>query len=330
MNTKENLEKITSTVNEVIESDNYNKNILPFQTPEDKRRIKRFKEAMYKKKDPFGVYKALQKYKTEVFPGNLSKEIQIQHGDAKFTTQTLSRMGLIDAAANISPAVEKAERLRNDALKIAMSTLDNPNASVAAKKAAAEKYNSIAKGLRGQLKGTEGQGLVNFQLLKVDDSGNYKKLKDISFDPKKGLVDSDLDLSKITKEQANDLIAQGKKKLDIEAVKLKTGVTTAYKIERPESAKLKDAFKKFGKYATQIAKPAIKVGSRVVGPFIPVAGTAATLMGVADTAKAAEQGYTSPDELGAAYYLGPEGAKGLDALKEKVRGQIDETEEFVP
>lgn len=44
-------------------------------------------------------------------------KIQIQHGDAKFTTQTLGRMGLIDAAANISPAVEKAERLRNDALK---------------------------------------------------------------------------------------------------------------------------------------------------------------------------------------------------------------------
>ncbi len=54
------------------------------------------------------------------------------------------------------------------------------------------------------------------------------------------------------------------------------------------------------------------------------------VMGGADVAKAAEQGFTSPDELGAAYYLGPEGAKGLDALKEKVRGQIDETEEFVP
>ena len=52
--------------------------------------------------------------------------------------------------------------------------------------------------------------------------------------------------------------------------------------------------------------------------------------GAYDVAEAAEQGYTSPDELGAAYYLGPEGAKGLDALKEKVRGQIDETEEFVP
>ena len=320
------IEQAKNLVKQVAISEVYKDNVLPFQTDEYKLKIKRLKAKQYKLKDPFGVYKALQKYKTEVFPGNLSKEIQIQHGDAKFTTQTLSRMGLIDAAANISPAVEKAERLRNDALKIAMSTLNNPNASVAAKKAAAEKFNSIAKGLRGQLKGTEGQGLVNFQLLEVDDSGNYKKLKDISFNPKKGLVDSDLDLSKITKEQADDLIAQGKKKLDIEAVKLKTGVTTADKIERPESAKLKDAFKKFGKYAKQIAKPVV----RVAAPFVPFVGPIGVGMGVSDTAKAAEQGFTSPDELALAYLAGPEAAKGLDALKEKVRGQIDETEEFVP
>jgi len=320
------IEQAKNLVKQVAISEVYKDNVLPFQTDEYKLKIKRLKAKQYKLKDPFGVYKALQKYKTEVFPGNLSKEIQIQHGDAKFTTQTLSRMGLIDAAANISPAVEKAERLRNNALKIAMSTLDNPNASVAAKKAAAEKYNSIAKGLRGQLKGTEGQGLINFQLLEVDNSGKYKKLKDISFNPKKGLVDSDLDLSKITKEQANDLIAKGKKKLDIEALKLKTGVTTADKIERPEKAKLKDAFKTFGKYAKQIARPVV----RVAAPFVPFVGPIGVGMGVSDTAKAAEQGYTSPDELALAYLAGPEAAKGLDALKEKVRGQIDETEEFVP
>ena len=320
------IEQAKNLVKQIAISEVYKDNVLPFQTDEYKLKIKRLKAKQYKLKDPYGVYKALQEYKTKVFPGNLSKEIQIQHGDAKFTTQTLSRMGLIDAAANISPAVERAERLRNDALKRAMSTLDNPNASVAAKKAAAEKYNSIAKGLRGQLKGTEGQGLINFQLLEVDNSGKYKKLKDISFNPKKGLVDSDLDLSKITKEQANDLIAKGKKKLDIEALKLKTGVTTADKIERPEKAKLKDAFKTFGKYAKQIARPVV----RVAAPFVPFVGPIGVGMGVSDTAKAAEQGYTSPDELALAYLAGPEAAKGLDALKEKVSGQIDETEEFVP
>ena len=322
------INQLKDLVEQIAVSDVYANNVLPFQTDEYKRKIKRFKEAQYKKKDPFGVYKALQKYKTEVFPGDYSKQVQIQHGDAKFTAQTLSRMGLIDAAANISPEVEKAERLRNNALKTTMATLDNPNASVAAKKAAAEKYNSIAKGLRGQLKGTPGQGFVNFQLLEVDDSGNYKKLKDISFDPKKGLVDSDLDLSKITKEEANDLIAKGKKKLDLEAIKLKTGLNlkTADQAPEPEKSKTRNMFKQFGKYAKQIAKPIV----RVAAPFVPVLGTAGMVMGGADVAKAAEQGFTSPDELGAAYLFGPEAAKGLDSLKDRVRGQRDETEEFVP
>ena len=324
--------QLKDLVEQIAVSDVYSNNVLPFQTDEYKRKIKRLKEAQYKKKDPFGVYKALQKYKTEVFPGDYSKRVQIQHGDAKFTAQTLSKMGLIDAAANISPEVEKAERLRNNALKKTLATLDNPNASVAAKKAAADEFNSIAKGLRGQLKGTPGQGFVNFQLLEVDDSGNYKKLKDISFDPKKGLIDSDLDLSKITKEQADDLIARGKKKLDVEAVKLKTGLNlkTASQAPEPEKSKTRNMFKKFGKYAKQIAGPTIKVGSRIVGPFVPVLGYGAVGLGAMDTAKAAEQGFTDPDELALAYLAGPEAAKGLDSLKDRVRGQIDETEEFVP
>ena len=107
---------------------------------------------------------------------------------------------------------------------------------------------------------------------------------------------------------------------------LSPDLTTADKIERPENAKLRDKFKMFGKYAKQIAKPIV----RVAAPFVPVLGTAGMVMGGADVAKAAEQGFTSPDELGAAYLFGPEAAKGLDSLKDRVRGQRDETEEFVP
>ena len=59
---------------------------------------------------------------------------------------------------------------------------------ILAKKQAAEKYNSIVKGLRGQLKGTNVQGFVNFETFDVDDKGNYKKTKDIGFDPKKGMA----------------------------------------------------------------------------------------------------------------------------------------------
>ena len=127
-------------------------------------------------------------------------------------------------------------------------------------------------------------------------------------------------------EQQAKLAKEAEERKRAEEAKKIPGVTTADKIERPESAKLKDAFKKFGKYAKQIAKPVV----RVAAPFVPFVGPIGVGMGVSDTAKAAEQGFTSPDELALAYLAGPEAAKGLDALKEKVRGQIDETEEFVP
>ena len=259
------IEQAKNLVEQIAVSDVYKDNVLPFQTDEYKLKIRRLKDKMYRQKDPFGIYEKLSDYKSKIFPEGMAKKIQIQHGDAKFTTQTLSRMGLIDAAANISPEVQRVEKLRSNALKIALATLNNPDASVAAKKAAAEKYNSIAKGLRGQLKGTEGQGLVNFQLLEVDDSGNYKKLKDISFDPKRGLVDSDLDLSKITKEEANELIAKGKKKLDLEAINLKTGLNlkTADKAPIPEKTKTINMFKQFNENmnnAKQKIKTAINQG----------------------------------------------------------------------
>ena len=242
--TKENLEKIKTNISEVIDSDNYNKNILPFQTSEEKRKIRRYKEASYKRKDPFRIYYKLSRYKGEKFPGSLSKDVVIQHGQPKFTTQTLSKFALIPSTVNISETVEKVERLRNNALKIALATLNNKNADVATKKAAAEKYNSIARGLRGQLKG-EASGVVNFELLEVDDKGNFKKIKDIGFDSTKALVASNKDLSKITKLEAEELIKAGKKKIDIEALKLTTGVKPLSSITRPKDALLRDEFKAF-------------------------------------------------------------------------------------
>ena len=111
----------------------------------------------------------------------------------------------------------------------------------------------------------------------------------------------------------------------IEEAKKIPGVTTADKIERPESAKLKDAFKKFGKYAKTIARPVV----RVVSPFVPIVGTAGTLMGVADVAEAAKRDLTN-EELGIAYLAGPDVAQKYSEFKESVRGKADETEEFVP
>jgi len=79
------------------------------------------------------------------------------------------------------------------------------------------------KGLRGQLKGTEGQGLVNFELLKLDEAGNAVRLKDVGFNPNKGLAYGDelgeLDFAKISQEQADQIIALGKKKIDLELLR---------------------------------------------------------------------------------------------------------------
>jgi hypothetical protein len=88
---------------------------------------------------------------------------------------------------------------------------------------------------------------------------------------------------------------------------------------------IKKATEKYGKYAKAIARPVF----RAAAPFIPFVGTAGMVMGGADVAKASE--FTQkPDELAAAYLFGPEGAKGLASLKNKVRGKSDEFEEFVP
>ena len=350
--TKENLEKIKTTVGQVVDSDNYNKNILPFQTSEEKRRIRRFKEASYKKKDPFRIYYQLSRYKGDKFPGSLSKDIVIQHGQPKFTTQTLNKFALIPSTVNISDTVEKVERLRNNALKIALATLNNKNADVATKKAAAEKYNSIAKGLRGQLKG-EASGVVNFELLEVDDKGNFKKIKDIGFNPTKALVASDKDLSKLTKLEAEELLKAGKKKIDIEALKLTTDVKPLSRIDRPEKAltteRFKTAFKNYDNldpttYPSKtyvrdelkkvplepkanpikdfdipkgtILKGLAKGTLRAVAPFVPFVGAMGVALGVSDVAKAREEGLEG-EELGIAYFVGPDLAKKYSEFKDR-------------
>ena len=235
--TKENLNLVKSKIDDITKSAAYKDKAKVFKGPVEQRMIRRSKEAMYRKQDPYGIYKALQKYKTEKFPGTMSKDIVLQHGDAKFTTQTLSRMGLIPSKVNISPAVERIERLRNKALRDAMVKLNNPIRSKADKQSIIDQLNSTYTGLKNQLKGTDGQGLVNFQTLKLDDAGNVVKLKDVGFNPKKGLAYGDelgeLDFANITKEQANKIINLGKRKIDLDLLKRQTGLITADKLKNP-------------------------------------------------------------------------------------------------
>ena len=242
------IQQLRNLIIDIAESNIYKDNVTPFQSPDQKRAIKRAKAATYREKDPFNVYKRLQEYKTEKFP-ELSREIQIQHGQPKFTTQTLSRFGLIPQSTNVNEEIQKIEGIRNNEVKILNSKLKNPNTSIEDKKQIIEEFNNKMKGLRGQLKGTPAQGLVNFELYKIDDSGSITKLKDTGFDPKKGMAYGkelgDLDLSKITKEQADEIIALGKKKIDLDLLQKTTpGLTTAEKLARPESAIESEMFTK--------------------------------------------------------------------------------------
>ena len=247
--TEENLNNLKNQIADVIDSDNYKENIKPFQTDAERLAANRFKQSLYRKQDPFRIYETLQEYKTKKFP-DLSYDENIQHGQSKFSTQTLSRFGLLPREYNVKGPIKKIERIRDNYLKTTLATLDNPNATAAAKKAAAEKYNSIVKGLRGQLKGTPVQGYVNFETFEVDNKGNYKKVKDIGFDPKKGMAFGDelgdLDLSKITREQADEIIALGKKKIDLDLLqKTIPNLTTADQAPTPDKVKTRNMFKDF-------------------------------------------------------------------------------------
>ncbi len=99
--------------------------------------------------------------------------------------------------------------------------------------------------------------------------------------------------------------------------------------ETPKSPRGKEIVRKAAEKFGSFAKPISKVALRAVSPFVPVLGTAGMVMGGADVAKAAEQGLRN-EELGIAYLAGPEVAQNYANLKERVRGQKDETEAFVP
>jgi hypothetical protein len=210
--TEKNFKIIKEKIDDVVTSNVYKNKARVYKTPEDFRKLRRLKESIYRKKDPFGVYEKLRRFKAKIFPGDFSKDIQIQHGQPKFTTQSLNRFGFIDKDVNISPAVEFTERIRNEEVGKLLNRLKTKR-PLEIKKSLIEDFNNKMKALKGQLKGTKGQGLVNFELFKIDNQGKVSKLKDVGFNPKKGLVASDEDLSKITKERANQLIKEGKKKI---------------------------------------------------------------------------------------------------------------------
>ena len=277
--TEENLQKITNQIDDIVTGNLYKNKAKKFKTEEQFRKLRRLKDAMYRKKDPYGIYEKLRKYKSKIFPGDASKDIQIQHGQPKFSTQTLSRFGFIPKDVNVSPEVEMVERIRNEKLATIQKRLKNTNLSIGQKADLIEEFNDTMKGLRGQLKGTPAQGLVNFELLDIDQDGNVTKLKDTGFDPKRGLVESDEDLSKITKERADELIKLGKQKIDSEAVRL--NLIPADKISTPEKTKTREMFEQANKRLSDGPTLGMNLGlGKALGSVLKYVPTPAATVGL--------------------------------------------------
>ena len=110
---------------------------------------------------------------------------------------------------------------------------------------------------------------------------------EVSFDPKKGLVASDEDLSKITKERADELIKLGKQKIDAEAVRLK--LIPADQISTPEKSKVREMFQTAFKKVPKKGKVGL---------------AAATIAGIAGKGIADEPPIKYNDEIGA--FVNPE------------------------
>tara|TARA_Y100001951_G_C11292417_1_gene273129 strand:- start:706 stop:2352 length:1647 start_codon:yes stop_codon:yes gene_type:complete len=147
-----------------------------------------------------------------------------------------------------------------------------------------------------------------------------------------------------------------KKISNIEKLKTLPGITTASKIDRPEGALLRDEFKAFTaklknydnldptSYPSKtyvrdelkkvpieskinkikdidiptstILKGLGKGTIRAVAPFIPFVGAVGVALGVSDVAKAKDEGLEG-EELGIAYFLGPELAKKYSDYKDR-------------
>ena len=226
--TMDNLNKIKADVDRVVSSSEYREKIKPFRTEEETRQFKRDKAAVYRKQDPYRVYERLSKYKTFKYP-NLSKDLVIHHSQPKFKSQMLSRFSLIPASINRSEPMMKIEAARNAIISNRDSLLQNPNLTFNERKRIVDETNAKQMRLKNNIKGPI-SGLVDFELADIDAKGNITT-KSKGFDTRKGMTFADelgdLDLSKITQEQADELVELGKKNIDLQALSKVKGVSFA-------------------------------------------------------------------------------------------------------
>ena len=335
--TMDNLNKIKADVNRVVSSSEYGEKIKPFRTEEETRQFKRDKAAVYRKQDPYRVYERLSKYKTFKYP-NISKDIIIHHSQPKFKSQMLSRFSLIPQSLNISEPMLKAEAARNAIIANRDMLLQNPDLSLDERKKIIDETNAKQTRLKNNLKGPV-KGLIDFELLEVDAAGNVST-KSKGFDTRKGMTFADelgdLDLSKITQEQADELLELGKKNIDLQALSKIKGVSFASQLNSRVPL-LQDLFDMARSIPDDLMKKNyLKAGGKLLGlAFTPVIAydTYKAYEEGKPVLEALEQGFIGTDLIGATkrlVALTPEEREARSVVKQdEMTQQIAQDESFL-
>ena len=335
--TMDSLNKIKANVDRVVSSSEYREKIKPFRTEEETRQFKRDKAAVYRKQDPYRIYERLSKYKTFKYP-NISKDIIIHHSQPKFKSQMLSRFSLIPQSLNISEPMLKAETARNAIIANRDMLLQNPDLSLDERKKIIDETNAKQTRLKNNLKGPV-KGLIDFELLEVDAAGNVST-KSKGFDTRKGMTFADelgdLDLSKITQEQADELLELGKKNIDLQALSKIKGVSFASQLNSRVPL-LQDLFDMARSIPDDLMKKNyLKAGGKLLGlAFTPVIAydTYKAYEEGKPVLEALEQGFIGTDLIGATkrlVALTPEEREARSVVKQdEMTQQIAQDESFL-
>ena len=281
--TEENLLKLQNKVENITSSSEYKKVKQP-KAPEQELADRRDKAALYKKQDPYRIYYNLSNYKTKKYP-NLSKDLVIHHSQPKFKSQALNRFSLIPASLNRSEPMMKIEAARNAIINNRDNLLKNPDLTLEERRKIIDETNAKQTRLKNNIKGPIA-GLIDFELADIDAKGNVTT-KSKGFDLRKGMSFADelgdLDLSQITKEQADELLALGKKNIDLQALSKIKGVSFASQLNARVPL-LQDLFDMARTIPDDLMKKNyLKAGGKLLGlAFTPVIAY--------DTYKAYEEG----------------------------------------